>query len=69
MPSYNPDVHWKKLGYLFIVEPQHAEALEQNYATQRAYGAAVELLDRAAIGSRYPSMKTDDLALACFSPP
>jgi glycine/D-amino acid oxidase-like deaminating enzyme len=68
VPGYNPDVQWREWGYLFVVGPQHAQALEQNYVTQRAHGVEVELLDRSAIASRYPWMKTDDLALACLSP-
>lgn len=68
VPGYNPDVQWKEWGYLFVVGPQHAKALEQNFATQRAHGVEVELLDRMAIASRYPWMKTDDLAVACLSP-
>jgi len=66
--GYNPDVQWKEWGYLFVVGAQHADALEKNYHTQRQHGVDVELLDRGQIKSRYPWMKTDDLAVACLSP-
>jgi glycine/D-amino acid oxidase-like deaminating enzyme len=66
--GYRADVQWKEGGYLFVVGAQHADALEKNFNTQRANGVTVELLDRAAMATRYPWMKTDDLAVACLSP-
>ena len=59
-----PDVGWKKGGYLFIVPPEGVDALQANYETQRQHGVNVELLDRAALQARFPSMQTDDLAAA-----
>lgn len=67
-PGYHADVQWKEGGYLFVVGAKHADALEKNFNTQRANRVTVELLDRAAIATRYPWMKTDDLAVACLSP-
>ena len=57
-----PHAGWKKGGYLFIVPPEGVDALQANYETQRQHGVNVELLDRAALQARFPSMHTDDLA-------
>ena len=62
------DVQWKQGGYLFVVGPGHEKVLEANYRTQESLGVKVELLDRARIASRYPWMRSDDLALGVLSP-
>jgi glycine/D-amino acid oxidase-like deaminating enzyme len=66
--GYAPDVQWKERGYLFVVGPGHEKVLEANYRVQKGLGVKVELMDRAAIASRYPWMRTDDLALGALSP-
>ena len=62
------DVQWKEGGYLFVVGPQHEKVLEENHRIQESLGVKVELMDRAAIASRYPWMHSDDLALGVLSP-
>jgi FAD-dependent oxidoreductase domain-containing protein 1 len=66
--GHAPDVQWKEWGYLFVVGPGHEHVLEENYHVQASLGVNVELLDRAEIASRYPWMKSDDLALGALSP-
>ncbi len=63
-----PDVQWKEEGYLFVVGPGHEAVLEANRRTQERLGVKVELMDRAALASRYPWMRTEDLALGVLSP-
>jgi glycine/D-amino acid oxidase-like deaminating enzyme len=67
-PGRDAPVDWVQGGYLFIVEPQHVGLLEANYATQRTLGCDVEMLDRAALKARFPSMYVDDLGAAVHSP-
>jgi glycine/D-amino acid oxidase-like deaminating enzyme len=66
--GYAPDVQWKEQGYLFVVGRGHEKVLEANYRTQASLGVKVELLDRSRIASKYPWMRTDDLALGVLSP-
>lgn len=66
--GHAPDVQWKEWGYLFVVGPGHEKVLEDNYRVQQGLGVNVELLDRAQIASRYPWMRSDDLALGALSP-
>lgn len=63
-----PDVGWKPGGYLFIVPEAGVATLEANWRTQTALGARVELLDRAALARRFPSMNVADLAAGAWSP-
>jgi glycine/D-amino acid oxidase-like deaminating enzyme len=66
--GYAPDPQWKEQGYLFVVGRGHEKALEANYRTQESLGVKVELLDRGRIASKYPWMRSDDLALGVLSP-
>ena len=63
-----PDVQWREQGYLFVVKGDHARTLEANYEIQHGLGVKVELMDRARIASRYPWLRSDDLALGVLSP-
>jgi glycine/D-amino acid oxidase-like deaminating enzyme len=63
-----PDVQWKPWGYLFVVGAGHESVLESNYRLQQGLGVNVELIDRAGIASRYPWMRSDDLAMGVLSP-
>ena len=63
-----PDVQWREGGYFFVGGAQHQKVLEENYRTEASLGVKVELLDRGAIASRFPWMRTDDLALGVLSP-
>ena len=62
------DAQWKEGGYFFVGGAQHERVLEANYRIEKDLGVNVELLDRAAIASRFPWMRTDDLALGVLSP-
>jgi glycine/D-amino acid oxidase-like deaminating enzyme len=63
-----PDVQWHEEGYLFVVGAGHESVLEANFRVQQSLGVRVELMDRGAIASRYPWMRSDDLALGVLSP-
>ena len=45
-----------------------AKQLEANAQLQAGQGVRVELLDRAALGTRFPSLGRDDVVLGCYSP-
>lgn len=61
-------VDWVEGGYLFIVPPGDAAALERNVRTQVAHGATVHLLDPADLRARFPSMNVADLGAGAHSP-
>ena len=61
------DIAFRKGGYLFIVHDRGAPVLERDAETQRRHGVRVDLLDRAALKTRFPSMFVDDLALGAHS--
>lgn len=64
-----PDINLRRQGYCFL-SSRAAEAaiLEANAEIQRAHGARVELLDRAGVAARWPSMTVDDVVAAAWSP-
>ena len=55
-------------GYLFISDNGGHDEMEANYHTQIANGANVELLDRAALMARFPSIQSPDVVLGVHSP-
>ena len=57
-----PDVGWHEAGYLFLATEAGLPVLQANHTTQRAEGAQVQLLDRAALHARFPWLHVDDLA-------
>ena len=63
-----PDVQWREQGYLFVVGAEHQKVLESNFRMQESLGVKVDLLDRTQIASRYPWMRSDDLACGVLSP-
>ena len=63
-----PDLNWREGGYLFVVDDRAAAIVERNAARQREQGVDVQLLDRAALGARFPSIRNDDLTLAAWTP-
>lgn len=63
-----PALDIKRQGYLFIVEEKFVETLEGNYRIQKDLGVNVELLDAAALKSRFPSIETSDIGAAAYSP-
>lgn len=66
--DHQPEINFRRQGYLFLGSPKGAGVLEQNYQTQQAEGVDVELLDVDALNRRFPSINTDNVALACHSP-
>ncbi|HEY4254397.1 MAG TPA: FAD-binding oxidoreductase [Roseomonas sp.] len=65
--DYDPQFH--RIGYLYQVRgADDVAALEANAAMQRSHGIEVHLLDRAALGQRYPSFNFDDVDAAALSP-
>ncbi len=63
-----PDIGFRRGGYLFIVPPAAVETLRRNFERQRAMGANVHFLTPAALGDKFPSMVVDDLGGAVHSP-
>ena len=58
-----PDVGLVEAGYLYLASAAGAAQLRANHALQRAHGAAIELLDAAALRARWPWLATDGLVL------
>lgn len=63
-----PDLGWRPGGYLFVVDDRAAHIVERNAATQRRLGVDVQLLDRAALATCFPSIRSDDLTFAAYTP-
>ena len=61
-------VDWVEGGYLFIVPPENAAALERNVRRQIAAGCTVDLLTPAELKSTFPSMHVDDLGAGAHTP-
>jgi glycine/D-amino acid oxidase-like deaminating enzyme len=56
-------------GYLFMaLNAAEAEILELNHALQARLGCVVRLLDAAGLAKVFPSLTTDDVVLAAYSP-
>ena len=62
------DISFYRGGYLMVSDAGGHAAMEANHATQVSLGVRAELLDRAALKARFPSLRTDDVALAVHSP-
>jgi glycine/D-amino acid oxidase-like deaminating enzyme len=62
------DVGWVEGGYLFIVPPASAKALEANVARQVSMGCRVDLLSPRELAARWPSMNVDDLGVGAHTP-
>jgi FAD-dependent oxidoreductase domain-containing protein 1 len=61
-------VDWVEGGYLFIVPPENAAALERNVDRQRAHGCVVDLLGPAGLKDKFPSMNVSDLGAGAHTP-
>lgn len=61
-------VDWVEGGYLFIVPPEHAAALERNARRQQAYGCVVEILAPSELKAKWPSMRVEDLGCGAHTP-
>jgi glycine/D-amino acid oxidase-like deaminating enzyme len=65
----NPaDIQFRRQGYLFLTGTQGVDDLTRNFEIQSREGVPAELLDPSALQARFPSIGTDDVALACHSP-
>jgi glycine/D-amino acid oxidase-like deaminating enzyme len=62
-----PEIGFKKNGYLFIVPPKEVATLAANYERQLRHGVNVEWLEPARLKARFPSMRVDDLGAAVQS--
>ncbi|MCC7427849.1 MAG: FAD-binding oxidoreductase [Alphaproteobacteria bacterium] len=64
-----PEINFKRQGYLFIAPETGADAIVANWKTQTAEGAKeVQLLDGAALKRIFPSLNCDDITAAAYSP-
>lgn len=61
-------IGFKRRGYLLVSDAGGHRQMEQNFRVQSAHGVRADCLDRAALGARFPSLRTDDVALAIHSP-
>jgi glycine/D-amino acid oxidase-like deaminating enzyme len=65
----NPaDIQFRRQGYLFLTSAEGVDDLTRNYETQSREGVTADLLDVSALHARFPSVGTDNVALACHSP-
>lgn len=62
------EIDFRRQGYLFLTNAAGAEDLTRNFETQSAEGVPADLLDVASLRERFPSVGTNDVALACHSP-
>lgn len=60
------DVAFRERGYLLLASEAGAETLAANHAVQRAEGADIVLMDRAALADHFRWLKTSDLTLGAF---
>ncbi len=61
-------IGFRRRGYLFLSDDGDHARMEANHRTQESLGARVDLLDRAALKARFPSLNVDDVAVAVHSP-
>jgi hypothetical protein len=66
--THQAPIDWVEGGYLFVVPPEHVGLLVANHAIQRQNGCEADLLDRAALMTRFPSMRVDDLGAGVHTP-
>lgn len=64
----HPDVGWVEGGYLFVVPPEHVQALAANVKLQNAHGCEVHLLTPRELKEKFPSMNVEDLGAGAHSP-
>ncbi|MEM7425556.1 MAG: FAD-binding oxidoreductase [Pseudomonadota bacterium] len=62
------DIGFRRRGYLFISDDGDHALMEQNHKLQSEMRARVDLLERGELKQRFPSLNTDDVALAVHSP-
>ncbi|MEL7153783.1 MAG: FAD-binding oxidoreductase, partial [Pseudomonadota bacterium] len=62
------DIGFRRRGYLFLSDTGDHATMGANHALQSSMGARVDLLDRAGLKERFPSINGDDIAVAVHSP-
>jgi len=67
-PDNPADIQFRRQGYLLLTDADGTDDLALNFETQRSEGVPAELLDTKALNERFPSVGTNDVALACHSP-
>jgi len=60
------DIAFRERGYLLLASEAGAETLAANHAVQRAEGADIALMDRAALAGHFRWLNTSDLTLGAF---
>ncbi|XP_075888052.1 FAD-dependent oxidoreductase domain-containing protein 1 [Nelusetta ayraudi] len=60
------DLQFNHSGYLFLANENVAHLMEENYRTQRSYGANVSLLSPAQLKDKFPWVNTEGVALASY---
>ncbi|XP_061104210.1 FAD-dependent oxidoreductase domain-containing protein 1 isoform X1 [Conger conger] len=60
------DLQFNHSGYLFLASEKGAEAMEENYNTQRYAGAKVTLLSPTQLKEKFPWINTEGVALASY---
>lgn len=65
--AYSADIQFRQ-GYLFLAKAAGVNDLVRNHETQTHEGVPADLLDPDQLRERFPSVGTDDVALACHSP-
>lgn len=61
-------IGFRRQGYLFVADAGGGRTMEENFHRQSETGVRVELLDPAAIRACWPSLATDDVEVAVYSP-
>ncbi|WP_375461004.1 NAD(P)/FAD-dependent oxidoreductase [uncultured Enterovirga sp.] len=61
-----PAIGLSEAGYLYLAGEAHAEALRENHVAQRREGADIRLLDRSALGERFPWLALDGVTLGSW---
>jgi sarcosine oxidase len=61
-----PDVQLQERGYLFLASEEGVPVLRENHAVQTAEGAAIALLERDGLASRFPWLSLEGLVAGGF---
>lgn len=62
------DIQFRRQGYLFTVTADGADTLQRNATLQEQEDVPIEVMDAAELKARFPSIGSNDVALACHSP-
>jgi glycine/D-amino acid oxidase-like deaminating enzyme len=62
------DIEFRRQGYLFLTNSDGVADLVRNFETQSSEGVPAQLSDTDALRARFPSVGTENVALACHSP-